>query len=418
MSSACFPADGGPAAIDLGRFVRAGDTVLWGQGAGEPRTLIGALLEQAPRIGGVTAFVGLSHDDRLDGAPGLRLRSYGALGVLAGRPVEVLRCHMSELPGLIRSGRQPVDVALCHVSPPDADGFHGLGVSVDYLHAAVQTARVVLGEVDPLVPRACGPGRVHTSRFAATVPAERGPLSVPDGAGGGIEDRIAAHVAELVPDGATLQLGVGRLAAAVAAALRGHRRLRVHSGLVGDWVVDLAASGALATGGDDPVVVAGTAIGTGRLYRYLHRNPRVSLRPVEQVHPPAVTAAIPQFVAVNQGLQVDLDGQVGAEAVADRYRGAIGGQTDFLRGAMASPGGLGIVALSSATTAGTSRIVAQLDGPVTTSAADVGCVVTEHGAADLRGLSRPERARALRAIADPAHRSSGHRHCPRSSFTS
>ena len=150
--------------------------------------------------------------------------------------------------------------------------------------------------------------------------------------------------------------------------------------------------------------VAGTALGTDRLYRYLDGNPRVEMRPVEQVHPATVTAALPRFAAVNQALQVDLDGQVGAESVAGRYLGAVGGQVDFLRGAAASIGGVGIVALPSVTTRGASRIVERLDGPVTTSAADVGWVVTEHGAVDLRGLSRSERARAVRTVADPSHR--------------
>lgn len=402
-----------PARIDLGRFVRPGDTVLWGQGAGEPRALIGALLAQAPRIGGVTAFVGLTYDDRLHGTPGLRLRSYGALGSLAGQPVEVVRCHMSALPALIRSGRQPAEVVLCQVSPQDADGNHGLGVSVDYLLGALQTARVVLAEVDPLVPVTSGPGRVHASRFAAVVAAERGPVQVPDRPVGDTEARIAARVADLVPDGATLQLGIGGLATAVARALRGHRDLRVHSGLVGDWLVDLADCGALATGGSTPAVVTGTAVGTRRLYRYLDRNPDVELRPVEQVHSPSVTATIPRFVAVNQALQVDLDGQVGAESVGGRYLGAVGGQVDFLRGAMASPGGVGIVALPAMTSQSVSRIVNRLDGPTTTAGADVGWVVTEHGARDLRGLSRGERAEALRAIAAPEHRTGladGHAH--------
>lgn len=408
--------------IDLREFVRPGDTVAWGQGGGEPRALIGALLRQAPGLGGVTAFVGLTTDDRLATAPGLALRSYGALGVLSGKPVEVLRCHMSSLPGLIRSGRQPVDVVLCQVSPADADGYHGLGVSVDYLLAAVECARVVLAEVDPGVPVTGGPGRVHGSVFAATVPADRGPLAVADRQGGEIEARIAAHVAALVPDGATVQLGVGGLATAVATALWGHRDLRVHSGLIGDWLVDLDASGAMVADNGHPSVVAGTALGTHRLYRYLDRNPRIEMRPVEQVHPAAVTAALPRFVAVNQALQVDLDGQVGAESVAGRYLGAIGGQVDFLRGAAASIGGVGIVALPSVTTRGASRIVERLDGPVTTSAADVGWVVTEHGAVDLRGLGRGERVHAVRSVADPSHRPSlgntGRPHCPAAANTS
>ncbi|CAN5627159.1 acetyl-CoA hydrolase/transferase C-terminal domain-containing protein [soil metagenome] len=403
--------------IDLAKFIRPGDTVLWGQAGGEPRALIGALLRQASGLGGVTAFVGMTFDDRLAGAPGLALRSYGALGVLSGwPPLEVLRCHMSALPGLIRSGLQPVDVVFCQVSPADSDGYHSLGVSVDYLLTAVQTARVVIAEVDPRVPVTGGSGRVHCSELAATVAVERGPNTVPDRRVGDRETRIAAHVAALVPDGATLQLGVGGLAAAVAIALRDRRGLRVHSGLVGDWLVDLDEHGALVPDGDVPAVVTSTAVGTERLYRYLDRNSRVEMRPVELVHPAEITAAFPRFVAMNQGLEVDLDGQVGAESVAGRYLGAVGGQVDFLRGAAGSPSGVGVVALPSTTSRGASRIVERLDGPVTTTAADMGWVVTEHGAVDLRGLTRRERSRALLTVADPNHRdrlrASIRGHCP------
>jgi acetyl-CoA hydrolase len=210
----------------------------------------------------------------------------------------------------------------------------------------------------------------------------------------------------LVPDGAAVQLGIGGLASAVAAALHGHRNLRVHSGLIGDWVVGLAEAGVLAQDPGGPAVVAGTAVGTDRLYNFLRDNPTVEVRPVERVHDPAVTGRIPRFVAVNSALQVDLSGQVNAEVVGGRWRGAIGGQVDFLRGAAASPGGVGVVALPSTANGGSaSRIVDRLDGPVTTGRADVHWVVTEHGAADLRGLDSVARAAAMCELAHPDHRS-------------
>lgn len=394
-----------PAAdIDLSHFVRPGDTILWGQGAGEPLRLTTALAEQAERLGGVIGFVGLTYNPRL-AAPGLRLRSYGALGAAAGLPLEVISCHMSALPKLLRSGRLRADVVLCQLSPADAEGNHSLGVTVDYLAAALDAARVVLGEVNPAVPRTRGSPPVPHSRLAATVTADHQLIQIPDAEPDPVSERIGARVAELVPNGATVQLGIGGVAATVAAALHGHRNLRVHSGLVGDWVVGLAESGALAREPGRPTVVTGTAVGTERLYEFLRDNPAVEVRPVERVHDPAVAGRIAHFVAVNSALQVDLSGQVNAEVIGGRRRGAIGGQVDFLRAAAMSPAGVGVVALPSTADRGTvSRIVDRLEGPVTTGRADVHWVVTEYGAAELRGLDTVACAAAIRELAHPKHR--------------
>lgn len=384
--------------------MRPGDTVLWGQGAGEPLTLTAALAQQADRLGGVVGFVGLTYNPRL-AAAGLRLRSYGALGAAADIPLDVVSCHMSSLPKLLRSGRLRADVVLCQLSLPDADGNHSLGVTADYLVAALDVARVVLGEINPAVPRTHGTPPIPPHRLAATVPADHRLTQVADPAPDPVTAQIGARVAALVPDGATVQLGIGALASAVAAALHGHRNLRVHSGLVGDWVVGLAEAGALAREPGGPAVVTGTAVGTDRLYDFLRDNPAVEVRPVERVHDPAVAGRIARFVAVNSALQVDLSGQVNAEAIGGRRRGAIGGQVDFLRAAAMSPGGVGVVALPSTANHGSvSRIVDRLDGPVTTGRADVQWVVTEHGAVDLRGLDTVARAAAMRQLAHPDHR--------------
>lgn len=394
-----------PADIELTRFVRPGDAVLIPQGAGEPLALTAALVEQSPRLGGITAFLGMCYNPRLGHGTGMALRSYGALGAAAAMTVDVLGVHMSAIPELVRSGRIGADVLLCQVSPADAQGYHHLGLSVDYVMAALDVARVVIAEVNPAVPATPGPGRVHRSRFTATIESDHGLIQVSDPAQSEVESAIGARVAALFPPQATLQLGVGALAAAVARAVRGHRGLRVHSGMLGDWLVDLAEAGALAEPHDGPTVVSGSAMGTDRLYRYLDGNPAVELRPVERVHDGQVLAAIPRLVAVNSALQVDLSGQVNAEGIGSRPMGAIGGQVDFLRGAMASPGGVGVIALPATASRGsTSRVVRTLDGPVTTGRADVQWVVTEYGAADLRGSAPAERARALIEIAAPQFR--------------
>lgn len=392
-----------PARLDLRRFIRPGDGILWSQAAGEPLALTAAFVEQSAHLGGVEAFVGVTYNPRLARLRDVTMRSYGALGSAAGFDVQVVPCHLSALPQLLASRRIRADVVFCQLSPADADGFHTLGVSVDYQAEAVRNARVVLAEINQQMPRTTGRVRVHASQLAASVHVDRPLIAVRDPAPTPVVRRIADRVSALVEDGATIQLGIGSVAAAVGRRLVDHRRLRVFSGLVGDWLVELADAGAIDS--DLGPSITGTAIGTSRLYGFLHRNPAVEFRPLQETHPPTVTGRIPRFVAVNAALEVDLTGQVNAEVVAGRYLGATGGQVDYLRGAAASPGGLGIIALPSTTPdGGTSRIVAALTAPVTTARSDVHVVVTEHGVADLRGLSVAARATALLAIADPAHR--------------
>ena len=395
-----------PADLDLSRFIRPGDGIVWGQGAAEPLALTRALMEQSAQVGPVDAFCGWLLGDHLDQAPPdlLRLRSYGVLGASSGLEIGVVPCHLSAVPALLRQGRIRADVVLVQVAPADDEGFHSLGVSVDYLPDALAVARVVLGEINEQCPATAGPVRVHRSRFAAAVHTSR-PLAVlAPGQPSEVETRIAQAVAELVPDGAAIQLGVGGVASAVAAALTGHRDLRIRTGLLGDWLVDLVQQGATSQI-PGSVAIGCTAVGTERLYRFLDRNRSVELHPVNVTHGILELAQVPGLVAVNSALEVDLTGQVNAETLGGRYVGAIGGQVDFFRGAGASPGGLAVMALPSTADRGTrSRVVARLAGPVTSCRADVDVVVTEHGVADLRGLTLHERSTAILAVADPHFR--------------
>jgi len=220
---------------------------------------------------------------------------------------------------------------------------------------------------------------------------------------GATERALAARVAAVIPDGATVQVGIGSFPGAVLAELGGHNDLGIHSGLLADGMVDLVERGVVTnrTKGRDPgVSVAGVVMGGPRLVAWLHENPRVALRETGYTHDVAVLGSIPRFTAVNAALEVDLTGQVGAEAVGGRYVGGIGGAVDFARGAARSDGGLPITALP-ASGRGRSRIVEQLSGPVTLGRADAGVVVTQFGAADLRGLGLLARREALLAISDP-----------------
>jgi acyl-CoA hydrolase len=226
---------------------------------------------------------------------------------------------------------------------------------------------------------------------------------------GAADRRIGEQVASLVPPRPVLQLGLGKVGYAVAAALHDRRDIALHGGVVGDWLVDLHAAGAVDNAHkpiDTGRTVTGTIVGTQHLYDFVDANEAVELRGIDHTHAPTTLRRLPRFVAVNSALEVDLTGQVNAETLAGRHVGAVGGQVDFVRAAMASPGGRSIIALVSTARDGkTSRIVPRLhDGIVTTPRADADVVVTEHGIAELRGKTVSERARRLIAIADPRHR--------------
>jgi len=396
-------------------LVRPGDTLWWGQATAEPLTLTRALVRHRHALaqgGRLRVFVGLGASDTLQ--PG-HADTIDFFGYAAGGPhrclteagvLDILPCHYSQLPGLIRSGVLPADVVLLQVSPPDEQGRHSLGLAQEYLPAAIERARVVIGEINPAIPWTHGGLHLQASDFALLVHAEHPPLDQSRSAPGPVEQAIARHVAALVEDGATLQLGVGNLPEAVLAALHGHRDLGLHSGAVGDGIAGLAEAGVLTNARkslDTGVGIGGILMGSERLRRWAHRNPALQLRGTGYTHDPEVLAASHKLAAINSAIEVDLTGQINAEVAAGVYVGAVGGAVDFLRGAARSRGGLPIVALP-ATARGKSRIVAQLNGPVSTPRSDAGLIVTEHGVADLRGQTLSRRVRRLIDIAAPEHR--------------
>lgn len=399
-------------ALDLREFIRPGDTVLWGQGAAEPLALTRALAEQRAAIGGVRAFLGIGAAEtfRPEHADYIRFLSYCGTGTnralaKAGR-LDILPCHYSQLPGLIRTGRLRIDVAMVQLPPAQRDGRFSLGLSHDYLHAALRSARVVLAEINDRLPWTEGTAWLRAADVDAAVQTSRPlPEAAPCGIGQ-VEAAIGRHVAGMVEDGATLQLGIGAIPEAVLAALAGHRDLGVHSGIIGDGVMALMQQGVITNcckGIDFGKTITGMAMGSAGLYRFLDRNPGVGFRPAEYTHNAAVLAQLDRFVAINSALEVDLTGQVNAEVAGGVHVGAVGGAADFLRGAALSRGGLPIVALPSLAN-GRSRIVARLTGPVTTARSDAGVFVTEHGVADLRGASLAARVERMLAIAHPDQR--------------
>jgi acetyl-CoA hydrolase len=398
--------------LDLAALLRPGDTVVWGQASAEPRTLTELLVAQRHRVPGVRCFLGIPADTviRPEHADALTFLSYCGTGVNgrlhAAGALEIVPAPYSALPGLLGGGALAADVVLVQVSAPDELGRHSLGLADDYLSAALDTARVIVAEVNDQVPWTLGTRTLAAADWTASIRTSRPPAQPPATALAADVMAVATQVAELVDDGATMQFGIGGLPDAVLGTLHGRRDLGIHTGLLSDAALDLLESGAV-TGArktlDPGIAVAGFVSGSARLLRFLDRNRAVALRPTEYTHDPEILAGQHRFVAINGAVEVDLTGQVNAEQAGSRYVGAVGGAGDFLRGAARSPGGLPIVALPS-TARNASRIVARLTGPVSTARSDAGVIVTEFGAADLRGATLTQRAERMLAIAHPDYR--------------
>lgn len=398
--------------LDLARYVRAGDTVIWGQACAEPVTLTERLMAQRGDIGRLRCFLGIPATDtvRPEHADHVSFVSYCGAGgnrsLWRAGVLDVLPSPYSMLPVLFATGRFRIDVVLLLLPPPDEHGRFSLGLADEYLSAAIDSGRLVIAEVSDKVPHTTGPRTLDASDVDVAIRTDRAPAELKRSPGGPVDKRIGEHVAGLVEDGATLQFGIGALPETILGALREHRNLGVHSGLVNDTVADLMEAGVITNSVktvDRFTSVAGVVMGTERIFSFVDRNPAIQLRPTSYTHDPKVLAAQPKLVAINAALEVDLTGAVNAELAAGTYVGAVGGAVDFARGARLSRGGLSVVALPSAT-ATASRIVSRLSGPVSTPRSEVDVVVTEHGVADLRGRTLGQRREAMLAVAHPDHR--------------
>jgi acyl-CoA hydrolase len=391
----------------LAEALRPGDRVLIGQAVAEPPSLVAELVRAAARMDDVTAICGYAlaaaWRDVTRGRP--RITSYAAHGMLrrlaASGLLDLVPMHYSRIEEQVRDGTLGVDIVLLQVGPPDAEGCYTLGATVDHAVVAAERARAVFVEVNQNMPRTHAVRRLPGSLVTGAVSTDAPLVGSPSRPVTDAERAVAANVARLIPDGATIQLGIGALAEAIAAALRARRDLRIRSGIVGDWVVDLYEASAMAP--VEASCVTGMALGTERLYRFLDRNPQVRLAPLtEQIAIDAIAKADP-YVSVNSAIEVDLVGQVNSEVAGGRYVGAVGGLVDYARGVRHSRGGLAIIALS-AGAGESSAIVPAVSGPVTCSKSDVDIVVTEWGAADLRSASFAERADRIAELAHPDRR--------------
>ncbi|MGH7349051.1 MAG: acetyl-CoA hydrolase/transferase family protein [Candidatus Rokuibacteriota bacterium] len=401
----------------VGRL-RPGMKVLLPPGCGDPSALLGEILRQADRLAPLTLMGGLRLDDYPFGAAAfagkVRFATWHMsphLAEAAARgDVDFVPARYFDTVSLFAAGGPwAPDAVLVHAAPPAAGGYLSLGVSVSYPLPAARRAPLVIAQVNPRMPRTLGNAFLHRSQVDVWTPVEHPLLDYPPTPVGEVERRIAEYVAELVPDGATVQVGVGSIPQAVMEALAGKKDLGVHSLLV-EHMLPLVRSGVITNARKrlhPGRMDVGEIMGTAALFDWSHENPLVNMEPSDVVHDPEVVGALGAFVSVNSALEVDLLGQVNAESVDGRQVTGIGGQFDFVLGAARAEGGRSIIALPATASRGSrSRIVARLaaGARVTTPRFLADYVVTEHGVAALRGKSDAGRARELLHVADPAFR--------------
>jgi acyl-CoA hydrolase len=403
-----------PDALDFARLVQTGDTIGWAQATAEPVFLTRSLHEQAARCPPFRLFFALTFaTDFAADHPNVAVTALGGAGAgrrfFAGGAGGVVPANISGLCELIAQGRPRIDVVLLQVAGPDEAGNYNAGLGIECLREMIAGARLVIAQVNPLLPWTLGDTLIEPGDIDILVPAAHAVLELPVRTIGPVERAIAEHIARLVADRATIELGIGGIPEAVTRALGNKRGLGIHSGTIGDGVMELIKAGVVDNRHkeiDQGLTVALILMGSRRLYDFADRNPAIAIRSPRYTHDALVLGNFRRLVAINAALEVDLTGQVNAETGDGRHIGVVGGQMDFVRAAGRAPEGRSIIALASTSRdRRRSRIVARLaDGVVTTPRADADCVVTEHGVAELQGRTLAERARALIAIADPAFR--------------
>src|SRR5262252_2522387 len=344
-----------PEALDFAQLIRAGETVGWAEATAEPVALTRLLDAQAARCAPFQVFFPLTFSNTLGaGHPQVTVTALGGASAgrrfFAGGAGNVIPANISDLPGLIATGRLAIDIVLLQLSGPDAARRYNTGLGIEHLDAAIARARLVVAQLNPELPWSEGDTMVEAEAIDLLVPAAEPPLELPARPPSPVDRVIAEHVARLIPDRATIELGLGAIPEAVAGALGGKRGLGVHSGAIGDGIAALMAAGVVDNKHkeiDTSVTVGTMLMGTRRLYRFADRNPAIRLRATSYTHDAVVLGNFRRFVAVNGALEVDLTGQVNAETAGGRHVGVVGGQMDFVRAANRSPEGHSIIALQS-----------------------------------------------------------------------
>jgi acyl-CoA hydrolase len=391
------------------RRLEPGETVFIAGSAGEPRALTRMLVDEpglAPRSRFVTSFVpGINAHNPACADSGRHMQVFFMQGPYRQAReqglIEFCPLSYSGIQQALRAPDRPIDSLLVQVSEPDADGLCSLGPSVEFMPVLLPRARRVLGIINPRIPDLPGAPRVSMESFDAVARSDAALAEYDAGAGTPSSERIAAHLASLIPDGASLQIGLGKVPSQLLRALRGHRDLAFHSGMLSDPILELAAAGALRR---EPLLTSTVAVGSAEFYRRLGALRGLRLEGVDYTHDPGVLAGIPRLYAINSALEEDLLGQVNAEMLNGRYVSGPGGLPDFAHAARRQETGLSIIALPSTDPTGQhSRIVPRLaqGTPATVPGTDVDVVVTEQGVALLRGLDLEQRMQRLVGIAHP-----------------
>jgi len=399
--------------------VKDGDRVVVGHACGEPPALLDALVARASELKNVEIVHMVAMGPAKYAQPGMEgsfrhnslfVGATTRKAVSEGRALHT-PCFFSEIPRLFSRRILPVDVTLMQVTTPDADGFCSLGVSVDYTLASARSDRVTIVQMNRHMPRTLGE-KIHLDEIDCIVEKDEPIIELKPPAIGDKEKAIGENVAKLIEDGSTLQLGIGAIPDAVLLFLKDKKDLGIHSEMFSDGVVALAEAGVFTN--RKKTINTGKYIvtflmGTRKLYDFIDNNPDVMMRTVDYTNDPFIIGQHEKMISINSAVQIDLMGQVNAEMIGRNQFSGVGGQVDFVRGASRSMGGKSIIALPSTASGGkVSRIVCELDrgSAVTTSRNDVHFIVTEYGAAELRGKSIRDRARALIAIAHPEFRDS------------
>ena len=405
-------------AAEAVEVVRSGDRVYVHCAAATPSVLLDALVARAADLHDVTVVHLHTEGPGPHLAPAMeghfRHRALfvgpnARVAVNEGR-ADYVPVFLSDIPQLFESRALPLDVVLVNATPPDAHGFCSLGTSVEAMHAAIRVAKTVVVQLNRSMPRTLGESFIHVHDIDLAVEVDIPPYVHAGPAIGEVERRIGEHVAELVPDRATLQLGIGAIPSATAMALTDKKDLGIHTEMFTDAVVDLVEAGVVTGAAKERnrgKIVTSFLMGSPRLYAFVHDNPMVEMRAVDFTNDTHVIRSFSRMVSINSAIEVDLTGQVVADSIGHTVYSGVGGQMDFMRGAALAPEGRSIIALPSTAARGTaSRIVSHLreGAGVVTTRAHVRTVVTEWGVAELFGLSLRERASALIAVAHPDFR--------------
>ena len=398
-------------------LIKSGDKVFIHTAAATPLALVNAMTNRSHDLRGVEIFhlhtEGEAPYTKPEYASSFHTNSLfvaaNTRNAIQEGDADFIPCFLSEVPIMFRRGVIPLDVALIQVSPPDAHGFTSLGVSVDASLAAAESAKTIIAQVNPNMPRTHGDGMVHVRNFDAMVWSEEPIYEAKAHHLTDAEVKIGSFIAQLIDDGSTLQMGIGSIPDAVLGALSNHKDLGVHTEMFSDGVVPLMESGVINNKfkkNHPYALVSGFMLGSKLLYDFTHDNPSVRMLDIEYVNDTRVIRQNPKVISINSAIEVDITGQVCADSIGTKIYSGVGGQMDFIRGASLSEGGKPIIALSSVTHRGESKISSFLKpgAGVVTTRAHVHYIVTEYGVANLYGQSLRQRAKALINIAHPDHR--------------